>query len=387
MAFKLTEFTNPKGLESRLTVKVTRILKSDITERHDFAFILSDQDLIKHADQLKGYSALITSPHVKVDFPDDLTLPVIAVSMVDELKEDYIVTIEPGTGFMRIVYRPESPHNTIFATDRCNSNCLMCSQPPKDVDDSDLINEHLRIISLIDHPPEVLGITGGEPTLLGDNLIELITALKAQCPHTHVHMLTNGRLYQDSSFTRKLAHVRHPSFISAIPLYGDIAGIHDYIVQAQGAFDQTVEGLYNAAEDGLAVEIRIVLHKQSIPRLEQLAEFIYWNFPFASHVAFMGLENMGYVKKNWETLWIDPVDYMPQLESAIRYLFLRRMNISIYNIQLCLLPQALWSFARKSISDFKNIYLDECTPCSKVAQCCGFFQSQLNRHSEHIHTL
>jgi hypothetical protein len=92
-------------------------------------------------------------------------------------------------------------------------------------------------------------------------------------------MLTNGRSYKDPTFTAKVAAVKHPQFISAIPLYADIAGIHDYIVQAAGAFDETVEGLYNAAEAGLVIEIRIVLHKQSIPRLVQLAEYIYHNFP------------------------------------------------------------------------------------------------------------
>ncbi|HSL05230.1 MAG TPA: His-Xaa-Ser system radical SAM maturase HxsC [Nitrospiraceae bacterium] len=288
---------------------------------------------------------------------------------------------------MRTIFRPESPHNTIFTTDRCNSNCLMCSQPPKEVDDSHLVEENLKMLSLIQSPPEYMGMTGGEPTLLGPDLIRLLQATKDKLPTTHIHMLTNGRLYKDLAFVRRIAEVNHHSFVSAIPLYADVAGVHDYIVQAHGAFDETVEGLYNAAEAGLAVEIRIVLHKQSIPRLKQLAEFIYWNFPFAEHVAFMGLENMGYVKKNWEELWIDPVDYMDALGEAVKYLYLRQMNISIYNLQLCLPPQSLWSFARKSISDFKNEYLDECSHCTVRDHCSGLFLSQVNRHSEHIHSL
>jgi His-Xaa-Ser system radical SAM maturase HxsC len=263
----------------------------------------------------------------------------------------------------------------------------MCSQPPKDVDDSYLVDENLRMLSLISTAPQSLGITGGEPTLLGPDLIRLLEAARDRLPNTHIHMLTNGRLYKNLSFVHQIASVKHPSLISAIPLYADVAGMHDFIVQSRGAFDETVEGLYNAAEAGLAVEIRIVLHKQSIPRLPELAEFIYRNFPFAIHVAFMGLENMGYVKKNWDDLWIDPVDYMGTLTQAVRHLHLRRMNVSIYNLQLCLLPQSLWSFSRKSISDFKNEYLDVCSPCTAKAHCCGLFLSQVNRHSTHIHAL
>jgi len=146
-------------------------------------------------------------------------------------------------------------------------------------------------------------------------------------------------------------------------------------------------GLYNAAEHKLHVEVRVVLHKQTIRRLEQLAEFIYRNLPFVSHVALMGLENMGYVKRNWDLLWIDPVDYADVLERTVRHLFYRRLNVSIYNLQLCILPRSLWTFARQSISDYKNIYLDVCSKCGVRAQCGGLFKSSETRHSPGIHPL
>src|SRR5262245_44911533 len=86
-------------------------------------------------------------------------------------------------------------------------------------------------------------------------------------------------------------------------------------------FDETILGLYNAAKHGLRIEIRVDLHKQTLPRLRNLAEFIYRNLPFVNHIALMGLGNMGYVKANWSLLWEDPVDYVPVLEDTVRYLF------------------------------------------------------------------
>jgi His-Xaa-Ser system radical SAM maturase HxsC len=260
----------------------------------------------------------------------------------------------------------------------------MCSQPPKDVDDSGAVAKHLRLISLIENQPEVIGITGGEPTLLGAGLVTILRALSEKLPTTYVHMLTNGRRYSDGNFTRKMAEVGHSAFTSAIPLYSDTAGIHDYVVQAEGAFDETVEGLYNCAESGLAVEIRVVLHKQTYSRLPQLAEFIYRNFPFVNHVALMGMEHMGYVKKNWDDLWIDPTDYMSQLEQAVRILHCRKIRVSVYNLQLCLMPRSLWGVTRQSISDFKNIYLDECEKCQVKNYCPGLFLSQERLHSPRI---
>ena len=101
----------------------------------------------------------------------------------------------------------------------------------------------------------------------------------------------------------------------------------------------------------------------------------------------MGLENMGYVKKNWDLLWVDPLDYLDELESAVRHLFYRGLNVSIYNLQLCVLPQSLWPFARQSISDYKNIFLDACSQCGAQTQCGGLFLSSETRHSRGIHPI
>jgi MoaA/NifB/PqqE/SkfB family radical SAM enzyme len=119
-----------------------------------------------------------------------------------------------------------------------------------------------------------------------------------------------------------------------IPLYSDDSTIHDYVVQAKDAFDQTVQGLHQLARHSIRVEIRVVLHAVTIPRLPELAEYIYRNLTFAEHIALMGLENVGYAPRNMNTLWIDPHDYQDQLESAVEILSTRGMNVSIYNHQL-----------------------------------------------------
>ena len=126
------------------------------------------------------------------------------------------------------------------------------------------------------------------------------------------------------------------------------------------------------------------MHKQSIPRLTKLADYIVSNFPFVKHVALMGLENMGYVKKNWDDLWIDPVDYSIDLKNAVKKLHYNFFHVSIYNLQLCLLNKDLWSFSRQSISDYKNVYLDECNSCDVKNYCAGLFSSSISRHSKNI---
>jgi His-Xaa-Ser system radical SAM maturase HxsC len=164
-----------------------------------------------------------------------------------------------------------------------------------------------------------------------------------------------------------------------IPLYADYYQVHDHVVQVKGAFNQTVRGLYNLARHGQRIEIRVVLHQLTVPRLTRLAQYIFKNLPFVEHIAFMGLENTGYTPFHLDQLWIDPVHYQEPLEEAVLHLAHLGMSVSIYNTQLCVLPGSLWPFVRKSISDWKNIYLEECQGCTKVEACGGLFASSATK--------
>jgi MoaA/NifB/PqqE/SkfB family radical SAM enzyme len=117
----------------------------------------------------------------------------------------------------------------------------MCSQPPQDRDDTDALTQrNLNLIKLIEKPPARLVITGGEPTLLGERLFAIIASVRDKFPETYLHMLTNGRAFAWPSYTARLAALKHPNLVLGVPLYSDDSTIHDYVVQAKGAFDQTV---------------------------------------------------------------------------------------------------------------------------------------------------
>ena len=272
----------------------------------------------------------------------------------------------------------------MLLTERCNSYCVMCSQPPKPFDDSHFVETYLEAVPLMDGRTPALGITGGEPTLLGKRLFDLIATCKELLPETSLHMLSNARMCNYLSYCEELAHIDHPNLVIGIPVYSDIAWRHDFVVQATSAFDQTLRGIMNLERCGLRVEIRVVLHRWTVERLPQLARFLARNLPFVEHVAFMGLELAGFGRSNVDALWIDPHDYQAALAEGVRILDHHGMRVSIYNHQLCTLPEELWSFARKSISDWKNEYLEPCAGCSVRDQCGGFFYSARIRHSSYI---
>ena len=160
-----------------------------------------------------------------------------------------------------------------------------------------------------------------------------------------------------------------------IPVYSDDPELHDYIVQADGAFDETIQGIINLKRLNQKVEVRIVIHKQSVKRLKELSEFLARNLLFVDHVALMGLEMMGFTRANLDKLWIDPIEYKDTLSEAVKILSKAGMNVSVYNHQLCLVNQDIMPYYRKSISDWKNEYAPECNGCARLNECGGFFSS------------
>jgi len=192
---------------------------------------------------------------------------VVGISTLDYLQEGDIVHIDTN-GSIHTLFRSNSPHNALFITDRCNSNCLMCSQPPKNFDDlTHFFNINSALIPLIPKDTRELGITGGEPTLLGQRFITLLNQLTAELANTDIHILTNGRGFAWKHIPQALSVVNNNNIVYGIPLYSDYYKQHDYIVQAKDAFHQTVVGLHNMARHNLRIELRIVLHQQTYARL------------------------------------------------------------------------------------------------------------------------
>lgn len=286
-----------------------------------------------------------------------------------------VIRIVEGHSLISVLFRRGSPNNTLLVTERCNSNCIMCSQPPKDVDNRPYVENALEAIPLIDRSVEQLGISGGEPTLLGDDLLLIINSARHHLPETGLHILSNGRRFSDPEFTRIMCAAKHPNLLWGIPLYSDIPDIHDYIVQSHGAWRETLTGLNNLGWHGSNVELRVVIQKRNAGRLGELAYMLFRNLSFVKHVAFMGIEPMGFAKANYEAIWIDPGDFADDLTGAVYFLANRGINVSVYNLPLCVLPEQLRPFAARSISDWKNVHLPECNICDVRASCSGFFSS------------
>lgn len=358
---------------------IENVLIGKITRKNELFAIKKDLIYVTNDTNLpKGYKAIISSNN---NVNTDSICYVSNVDHITELHENDIVTIEPD-GKISIVYDTNSHHNAIFITEKCNSNCIMCPQPPVKQEE-DKFSLNLKYISLIDKNAKSIGITGGEPTLIGNKLFEILAAIHKRIPKASINLLSNGIRFGNYDYTKQFAQAIKQDIVVDIPLYSDIDTIHNSIVRTN-SFYKTISGIYNLAKFNIKIGIRIVIHRLNYDRLPELSEFIYSNFPFVYHIAFMQMEPMGLAKDNINNLWIDPLDYNLELEKAVLNLYYRDMHVSIYNTQLCILPENLRRFAVQSISDWKNIYIEECLDCTLKHKCAGFFVSSKEKYSRGI---
>lgn len=371
------------GVSGRQVVRLRTASSSPMLE--DAALVRSPHDL-ERARELGFVQVFVISDSFDAGV-DDFRAVYAAGNRFDYLDDGDVVGIDPQNGRFRVHYRRNSHHNSLLVTERCNHYCLMCSQPPKDIDDRWILEEIRNVVPLVDPGTKTLGFTGGEPLLNWREFIEVLGMCRDSLPRTAIHVLSNGRSFAQKEIVDAWASLRHPNLTVGIPIYAAVDHVHDYVVQAKGAFDETLLGILKLKDRGARVEVRIVLHALTIPHLERTCRWLSRNLPFLDHVALMGLENTGFAIANDQALWIDPVDYQHELSAAVEALVSAGMNLSIYNLPLCLLAPDVRSFAVQSISDWKNGYGSECSRCSQQQKCAGMFTSGRPKQSRGIRAI
>lgn len=234
-----------------------------------------------------------------------------------KLSSGDIIIFRPN-GSMKLLYKLNSQDNALFVTEQCNNRCLMCSQPPRVNNDINYYyNLNTKLIDLLPPQLEKLGITGGEPTLLGNKLLNLLRKISSKLSNTEIHLLTNARHFNDFHYTKEFSQIELFNSLIGIPFHSDYYKDHDLITQAKGSYNETLKGIYNLARFNQGIELRIVINRVNYMRLPQISEYIFRNMPFVNHIAFMALEYTGYVPKNSDQIWIDPVEYRHELEKAV----------------------------------------------------------------------
>jgi hypothetical protein len=186
------------GTETPLVVRL-RAPQSRPSNSSDVALI---RDLNEVAEATAGgfSGAIIVGEASNDKLPGSNALQNVMVlpSRFAYLRDGDIIALRGKGGRFRTLYRRNSHHNSFLITERCNHYCLMCSQPPRDVNDGWILDEITAALPLIDPETRSLGFTGGEPLLDWRGFISLLQDWRERLPNTAIHVLSNGRAFAES---------------------------------------------------------------------------------------------------------------------------------------------------------------------------------------------
>ncbi len=295
--------------------------------------------------------------------------------------------IRLGKNSLRTVWSLTTNDNALMLTESCNCKCVMCPQPYREHDPQQSKECHEILDLLKGQSVGSICITGGEPSLLKKDFLNILKRCTQEHPESDISILTNGKTFSDIGYAKQTAQVSNRKTIFCVSLHSDVDNIHDATAGGKNSHSATENGIYNLAQFGLNVEIRHVITKYNYKRLGDFAEYLYSYFPFCRHYAFMGMELYGYAAKNEEEIYISPYEYREELRHAITKLYHRGLPVSIYNIPFCLCHKDIHDFARQSISQWKNTFLETCTICEEKPNCAGFFATSKSLPVEYIQPL
>ena len=291
-----------------------------------------------------------------------------------EIQDEEILLIYPKASSLKRFYRPKANSNSLLLTEQCDQRCIMCSQPPKNknYDNFPLYKEAIFLMPKNSH----LGITGGEPTLFKEPLFNFLMEIIEKRNDLTFHILTNGQhFYKDDI---KSLFLLSNNVTWGIPLYSHNEKSHDNIVSKDGAYKRLFNSFNYLLSSGSQIELRTVLMRQNVIHLPKLSELIVSQLPWIQVWAIMQLENIGYARMNWKKIFFDNSQNFTNIEKSLSIASAHNINVALYNFPHCTVPGDYRKFSKKSISDWKNKFLEECNKCDKQHICSGFFEWHKN---------
>jgi len=280
-----------------------------------------------------------------------------------------------GKGKIRIVLSQLANANTLLVTEQCDNLCLFCSQPPKNINDEILFSYAAQSIIAF-NSDKMIGISGGEPLLKKNHILNFFKNLNQFKNKTPLHILSNGRAFKDKDFVDNFYRLnKDRRVLVGVPVYGTNSQSHDILVSSKGAWSETIAGLINAGNQGIEIEIRIIPTQLNYKEISSIVELVLTCCNHITRISIMNLEQMGWAKKNWSELYIEPRYYQDELVKSCEMGKRFGIDISLFNYPLCHIPDRIHKYARKSISDWKNAFEDKCDFCVLKPECGGFFTS------------
>ena len=333
------------------------------------------------ADQLRSgtlWKIIIHENDISAQNSDGERVAIDGTDALD-LSHGDIIEVLTDNRVVRL-HNGKSSSALIYITNQCNSNCIMCPDSETARQKQNTITKQflLDYVSLLPSDLLHIDITGGEPTLLKEGLVEVIASTFKVVETAEVQVLTNGRSFADEKYTMQFEPFSKNRLYIEIPIHAGEGKLHDKIAGIRGAFDQTYKGIKLLQRYKIPVGIRVVVQKLNIWHLTDIIDMIANHYPNIMYIDFLGLEVMGNAFKNKDDVWIEFDDVKHFLENAVEHCLYRGIEPRLFNYPLCLFEKKYWYCYKNSITDHKIRYMDACETCPMINRCGGFFSTTIH---------
>ncbi len=226
---------------------------------------------------------------------------------------------EQGHQIDKLAEHEEAAHdkrNWVRLTYDCNNGCIFCLDSQAhdgDMRDRGEIKE--QILDGRRKGATRLILSGGEPTI-HPNYVDFIK-LGRLAGYPKIQTVTNGRLFAYKPFLKRCLDAGLSEITFSV--HGPNARIHDALVAVKGAFEQEMEGLRHALEDGRPiVNIDVVINRGNVKQLPEMLRLFYGmgvrEFDLLQVIPFGRAFSVGR-----DTLFYDLVEMQPYITKALEF--------------------------------------------------------------------
>jgi len=270
---------------------------------------------------------------------------------------------------------------------KCNNKCVMCTNEGGfALNDSAHYGLESQVKKLEryllgqgqvylknDDKPGFVSLTGGEPTIHPD-FFRLLAYFRRRLPGLGITLLSNGRRFSDAAFARRFLRIASPPFAVAVPVHASGPALHDRIAGVKGAYAQTMAGLDNlfSGGGGVAVEIRLVLHRLNIKELPKTLAFLLSKFQDTARyrVTAIHYEIEGMSLENHRRLALRLRGSAAVLGAALP-LIKRFKHFRLYHFPRCAVRRELRPLCRVTLPREDRVYTEKCSGCAERRGCLG----------------
>lgn len=271
-------------------------------------------------------------------------------------------------GTVKVVMRQDEPN--IFVGNRCNQDCLFCSEAPEDR----TMNDE-QIHAIIKSRPDTISFEGGEPTL-AKHLPSYVRQAK-DGGIRDIILCTNGIRLANPNYVKELCDAGITLFNINFPSHQE--KIFDFLTQTKKQLHQRLKAIRTLIDvaGGKKARLNFIVNRLNFLLLEGYVHFVHKTFPEIFYIEFNLIKVLGYVRRR---TYLVPrlADVAPRLNNAMQ--IARSLGLSFISdgFPLCVLN----GYEHHAIDVYKkvfgdNLYMSEkkkspvCRDCSLAELCAG----------------